>query len=247
MSDKPRIPRIAICMPTRDLVAAESMMSAMKLYGHFCTRFVATGQAEAMFLTDLGTLLPEMRNALARVAREQDATHILWLDSDMTFPPDTIERLLAHGEPIVGASYSQRKEPCKPVAAKDGVWVYTEDDSTGLEEVDFVGMGVMLVETRVYDFIDEPWHMTAWSEKAGSIIGEDVYFCRKARAIGAPTFIDHDLSKEVSHLGWKHFRTADAVAHRPELLARQRELSPDAQAKRVLIADEAGGSTNDAA
>lgn len=247
MSDEPRIPRIAICMPTRDLVAAECMMSAMKLYGHFCTRFVATGQAEAMFLTDLGTLLPEMRNALAKVAIQQGATHILWIDSDMTFPPNTIERLLAHGEPIVGASYSQRKEPCKPVAAKDGVWVYTEEDSTGLQEVDFVGMGVMLVETRVYDYIDEPWHMTAWSEKAGYTIGEDVYFCRKARAVGAPTFIDHDLSKEVSHLGWKHYRVSDAVAWRPELLKAQEALPDETKAKRILIAGEAKADETSAA
>lgn len=247
MSDESRIPRIAICMPTRDTVAAECTMSLMKLYGHFCTRFVATGQAEAMFLTDLGTLLPDMRNALVKVAKDQGATHILWIDSDMTFPPDTIERLLAHGEPIVGASYSQRKEPCKPVAAKGGVWVYTEEDSTGLEEVDFVGMGVMLVEARVYDYLDEPWHMTAWSEKARHTIGEDVYFCRKARAVGAPTFIDHDLSKQVTHLGWKHYRVEDAVRCRPELLAAQEAMPEEARARRILIAGEASADETSAA
>ena len=247
MSEETRIPRIAICMPTRDTVSAECMMSAMKLYGRFCTRYVATGQAEIMFLTDLGTLLPDMRNALVTEAINQEATHILWLDSDMTFPADTLERLLAHGECIVGASYSQRKEPCKPVAAKGGVWVYTEENSTGLQEVDFVGMGVMLVETRVYEFIDKPWHMTAWSEKAGSTIGEDVYFCRKARAVGAPTFIDHDLTKEVTHLGWKHYRPEDAVAWRPELLKAQAALPDEVKAKRILIAGEAAADETSAA
>jgi hypothetical protein len=239
MSEK-TIPRIAICMPTRDLVAAECMMSAMKLYGRFCNHFVATGQAEVMFLTDLGTLLPEMRNALVQTAIDQGATHVFWLDSDMTFPADTLERLLAHNECIVGAGYSQRKEPAKPVSAKDGIWVYTEEDSTGIEAVDFVGMGVMLVETEVYKVLPKPWHMTAYVETTGNLVGEDVYFCRKAQAIGAPTFIDHDLTKEIGHIGYRTFTYKDTLAARPELLRRQIERGGDTTSIRISEAKPDG-------
>lgn len=216
-----RIPRISICVPTRDLTAAEFTHSLVKMVGRFCTHFVGKGQAEIIELFDLGTLLPDMRNTLARKSIELGATHILWLDSDMIFPEDTIERLYHHGKPIVAASYSQRKEPAKPVAAKDGVWVYTEEGSAGIEKVDFVGMGCMLVESAVYEAMDEPWHCLGWNEAKGTIVGEDVYFCRKAAEVGAETWIDHDLSKEIGHIGYRTFSYLDALKDRPMLLAKQ--------------------------
>lgn len=132
-----------------------------------------------------------------------------------------MERLLAHGKPIVAAGYSQRKEPAKPVASKDGVWVYTEDDSTGIEPVDSIGMGVMLVETAVYEHLEMPWHCVGWNQQKGTVVGEDVYFCRKAKDIGAETFIDHDLTKEIGHIGYRTFTYADALNDRPLLLAQQ--------------------------
>lgn len=214
-------PRFAICIPTRDLCASQFTKCLVDMVGQFCTRFVAEGQATLTTLVDLGTLLPDMRNALAAEAIKEGATHILWLDTDMAFPPDTLERLYQHGKPIVGAGYSQRKDPAKPVAAKDGVWLYTEEDSVGLEEVDYVGQGCLLVETAVYEHLEKPWHSLAWHPEQGRMIGEDVYFCRKARAIGASTFIDHDLTKQIGHIGYRTFTYRDALDARPALLEAQ--------------------------
>src|SRR5690606_11691015 len=173
------IPRIAICVPTRDLCNADFAHSYVKMVAHFCTHLVGKGQAETIQLMDMGTLLPEMRNTLAKTAIEMGVTHILWLDNDMVFPEDMIERLYQHGKPIVGASYAQRREPVKPVSARDGVWVYTEEDSRGIEKVDFVGMGAMMVEAAVYENLPAPWHMLGWNDEKQCLVGEDVFFCRK--------------------------------------------------------------------
>lgn len=51
------IPRISICVPTRDICSAEFTHSLVKMVGHFCTHFVGKGQAEIIELFDLGTLL----------------------------------------------------------------------------------------------------------------------------------------------------------------------------------------------
>lgn len=221
-----QIPRIAIAVPTRDLAASEMAHSWVKMVAHFCTHFVGKGQADIINLTDLGTLLPEMRNNLAQVAIDLGATHILWLDSDMTFPVDMIERLYQHGKPIIGANYSQRKEPAKPVCCKDGYWVYTEEDSTGIEQVDFVGMGAMMVETAVYENLPKPWHSLGWNEAKQTVIGEDVYFCRKALGIGATAWVDHDLSKEIGHIGYRTFTYQDPIKDRHIVKAIQDARSP---------------------
>lgn len=222
------LPRIALGIPTRDLCAAPFTKCLADMVGHFTKNFVATGQAELTTIIDLGTLLPDMRNQIAKEAIRLGCTHLLWLDNDMTFPPDLLERLYAHQKPIVAASYAQRKEPSKPVAAKDGIWVYTTDESTGLQEVDYVGTGVMLVETAVFEHLETPWHMLGWNAQKQEMVGEDVFFCRKAQKIGASTFIDHDLSKEIGHIGTRVFTYLDAVRDRPILHAQQQAKAADA-------------------
>jgi hypothetical protein len=214
-------PRIAIATPTRDLTTALFTKCLAEMCLHIGGHFMGQGLADFCIITDTGTLLSDMRNNIVKEALRQDATHILWLDSDMTFPRETLERLMQHGKPIMAASYAQRKRPSKPVAAKNGVWVYTEEDSTGVEQVDYVGAGVMLVEADVYRHLPEPWYMLAWSEEKKQTIGEDVYFCRKARKIGAETWIDHDLTKEITHIGYQAFDWKDALADRDMLLVKQ--------------------------
>ena len=58
--------------------------------------------ADCTFLTYGTSILPFSRNILARKSMELNATHMLWIDSDMTFPADTILRMLAHDKKIVG-------------------------------------------------------------------------------------------------------------------------------------------------
>ena len=39
----------------------------------------------------------------------------------------------------------------------------------------------------------------------GCFIGEDMYFCREAQKAGFKVYIDHDLSKQVRHIGVLEF------------------------------------------
>lgn len=187
---------VAVCVPARDMVNAG--------FAFDLARAVGAAECGVSLLTSMGTLIVNQRTALATDAIEMGATHVLWLDSDMRFPIDTIGRLLAHDKDIVAANYSTRKFPLKPVAfANDQSWdtVPTNPDSTGLELVAAVGMGVMLVKTEVFAKIGMPYFMIGYSPKTQEYSGEDIYFCRKARSVGYEIFIDHDLSKEVKHTG----------------------------------------------
>lgn len=147
--------------------------------------------------------LPMLRTALAKGLIKRGCTHILWLDSDMTFPWDTANRLLAHDLPIVACNYVRKVYPYTPVSiGLDGKHCFSSDDKTGLEEVLQIGMGVMLTHASVFDDFPEPWFPMGWSDKMQSYIGEDVYFCHKQRKLkGNRVFVDHDLSKEVLHVG----------------------------------------------
>src|SRR5687768_2204965 len=71
----------------------------------------AASSIELALLNTRHSILSHARNVLARDALQRGCDWLLWIDSDMRFPPDTLARLLAHGEAMVGADYPRRVEP----------------------------------------------------------------------------------------------------------------------------------------
>lgn len=141
------------------------------------------------------------RHNLVKSAMALGVSHILWLDDDMTFPPDTLERLIRHGLPIVAANCTTRVLPIIPTAVKNDHRI-TSLDKSGLESVDQLGLAVVLTETKVFASIPMPWFKMEWDQKfPDTYMTEDCYFFRKAREAGYRTMIDHDLSKEIGHIG----------------------------------------------
>lgn len=167
-------------------------------------RLCGASNADLFLLTSMGTLIVNQRRDLAEQGLQAGATHVLYIDSDMRFPKDALDRLLAHDKPIVAANYATRRFPIHSVAfANDETFetVTTEPDSTGLQSVAAVGMGMFLVKREVFEKLPAPWFMIGYQPKTGAYSGEDIYFCRKARQQGFEVLIDHDLSKEIKHTG----------------------------------------------
>lgn len=154
----------------------------------------------------IGTILPDQRNSIVSHALGVGADNILWLDADMRFPRDALGRLLAHKKDIVAANYVTRRLPVNPIAKnfipETGEWQdVPTSDKTGLEEVSGVGMGCMLTSTAIFKKLPQPWFTFPWDTVKLTHHGEDIHFCLRAAPLGFPTFIDHDLSKEVRHIG----------------------------------------------
>jgi len=210
---------IGVLIPTRDFVNAGFAYDLARLVGYT----VGTSHHKVVLYTSSGTLLSAQRQDLAKSAIEAGCTHTLWLDSDMRFPKDTIIRLLKHDTGIVCANYAKRRFPTEPIAvrkngsdedAKTIQRVYTEEHSTGLVDVDYCGMGVMLVKAEVYKTMEYPWFAIPWVPNAQDYMGEDVWFCRRAAENGTKTYIDQDLSKEVNHIGSFEFKHEHTLACR---------------------------------
>ena len=210
---------IGVLIPTRDFVNAGFAYDLARLVGFT----VGSSHHKVVLYTSSGTLLSAQRQDLAKSAIEAGCTHTMWLDSDMRFPKDTIIRLLKHDTGIVCANYAKRRFPTEPIAvrkngtdedAKTIQRVYTEDHSTGLVDVDYCGMGVMLVKAEVYKTMEYPWFAIPWVPNAQDYLGEDVWFCRRAAENGTKTYIDQDLSKEVHHNGSFEFKHEHTIACR---------------------------------
>lgn len=187
--------RVLIAMPCDNTVNAGTAYDLAALYGHESGR-------DMWLAMDRGTILPAQRTRLVQRAIELKASHVLWIDSDMRFPKDVLSRLLAHDLPIVAANYTTRRSPYLPVAQHGKLgYLFTSPAQTGLVEVGHTGMGMMLVDTRVYAAVAPPWFALGFIKSDNSYVGEDVYFGRMAANRGFPTMVDTDLSKEIGHVG----------------------------------------------
>jgi len=153
------------------------------------------------------------QHQLVKYAREWKATHILWLEDDMQFPPDALHQLYARRQRWVGANYPMRAGPPFSFTALglDGKRVYTGPNSTGLEQCLYTGYGVTLMDIGIFDEIEEPYFEMAWLGE-GNYATTDSYLANKVRAANIPIYVDHDLSKQIGHVGTHVYNCAEVAA-----------------------------------
>ena len=101
-----------IAIPCMDTVPAQ-----------FMERLLALQRPEGtMIITARSSLIYDARNILSKMALDQGYDRILWLDSDMVFPSDLLDRLSADmdtGKRYVSGMYFTRKNPIHPVVYRE--------------------------------------------------------------------------------------------------------------------------------
>jgi hypothetical protein len=196
--------RIAILIPARGQMEVATAFDLVAM----CAYTIKTTKHEIDLFTSAGTLIFDQRNNLVKTAVEVKADYLLFVDADMRFPKDTLKILMSHNKDIIGVNATTRSEPVKPTAKN---FVVNEDQSvdwipiysnakSGIEKADGIGCGVMLVNTRVFKAMEEPYFYFEQLPN-NKLLGEDIYFCIKAKDAGFDTWVDHDLSKGIRHIG----------------------------------------------
>lgn len=222
--------KVKIGIPARDTV--------MSGFAHSLAMMVARSAVEGVevsLTTSAGTLIADQRNNLAKAALDEGCDYILMLDSDMVFPSGALMQLLAHQQPVVTCNYTTRRAPAEPVAFRRiGTLekLYTDPDSEGLEECAANGMGVALIHRTVFEQTPKPWFHIPYIPESDGFWGEDVWFCNAVRKAGFPVYVDHDLSKEVRHIGMREYDFLDAQVMKADVVAKWQS-EQDAKAPKV--------------
>ena len=148
--------------------------------------------------------IAENRTYCAVKAIRNESEFLLFIDDDMIFPPNTCERLVSLDKDIVGPPYRSRMITGKRIVTLlDGNRVDL-DEQKGKEfkepfEVSAKGTGVLLIKTEIFKNMERLWFDFEFSELGACTMGEDYFFCRKARENGAEIWCDPLL--EIKHLG----------------------------------------------
>lgn len=150
-----------------------------------------------------GSMLAHNREMLVKGAIKKGADYMLWLDTDMRFPRDTLAHLLRWRKPFVAAMGVTKEIPASPVAlvsAEGRLELQPED--RGLREVLHCGLAVALIETKYVKRMSIPRFEMPWEPTADAPMGEDVYFCRKwHKEVKEPIYVDTGLSTQIGHMG----------------------------------------------
>jgi GT2 family glycosyltransferase len=165
-----------------------------------------------------GTLIFDQREKLAQVALKEGCDAVLFIDSDMRFPHDLITIMLSREVDIVGVNAVTRRRPSFPTAK---LLVKSEDEKgirhhwsnvdsrgkEGIEVVTAVGFGAVLIRKKVFETLSAPWFDAGWGPTG--VVGEDVFFCVKAGDAGIDTYVDHELSMHIKHVGTHEYSWDD--------------------------------------
>jgi len=152
------------------------------------------------------TIIHSARALLVQSAVENDCTHILFLDSDLTFPPNTLNRLIAHHKPVVGATYVKRHPPHELLGKPSAIQPFGTPSPNDLLTMDEMPLGCMLIKLSVFDRLPRPHFSYECGFTPAQDISEDIGFCRNLRASGESILCDPTLSRELGHLTTKAMR-----------------------------------------
>lgn len=151
-----------------------------------------------------GYLIDQIRNLIASWITDGPYDYLFSVDSDITFPKNTLTKLLAHDVPIVSGVYRQRKD--KEILElyryyhNGSMYNVTYDQlESGLSPVAACGFGCVLVKKKVFLDIGYPQFTYKQALKMENTISEDVDFCMKATKAGFGIFTDPTIV--CSHIG----------------------------------------------
>ncbi len=151
-----------------------------------------------------GPYVHRNRERLCETAIEDGYSHLLFIDTDVMFPINGIQRLAVHDVDLVGAMYNKKYKPKPPgleVPRTTTVLLFdkklkTLPTLTEKFKCDAIPTGFMLIRLSCLKDIPRPWFDV---EMLPTFIGEDVYFCRKLRDHGIDVWCDPTIP--VAHIG----------------------------------------------
>ena len=213
---------VSILVPTRDTVYSHFSYSL----GNLIKTTTMMGIEVHLFF-DASTILINQRENLINRAIEVKSEWVLWLDSDMMFPPTTLLRLLAHNQDIVACNYMKRSYPFKSVAFMDTndweSWVPLQSEDE-LLTVEAIGMGCVLMRTSVFEKLNRPYFEYTYQPKTKDWGGEDFTLFKKLNKLGYQVKVDMNLSNEIYHIGtYAYGKNLDTNVQKKRELNNQRK------------------------
>jgi len=169
------------------------------------------------------------RSVMATRALADGFDELMWIDDDVVFDPDDVERLRDSGEPLVAGVYAKKGKRALAVHVMPGTRTLTFGKAGGIVEVRYAATGFMYTQRRLYEtmatelpvcnesFGDPvvPYFLPCIGqdpERGLWYLGEDFAFCERARRAGNRVLVDTRI--RLHHVGAYAYGWEDAGSDR---------------------------------
>lgn len=183
--------KIALGIPTNRLIKPKTALSLLRLAAH-------SKHDYTFIVSTRGYNTSENRNYIAAQAIKNGCDYLLFVDDDMIFPPDTLDRLLAHDKDIVGGIYMTKYEVQAPV-----IEYLDPTRPSELFKCGAIGTGCLLIKTEVFKKVPQIWFEYEWHPNGMVKTSHDWLFCHKAGRHGFDIWADPTIP--VKHIGQYEF------------------------------------------
>lgn len=203
--------KILIAVPAMDMVHTNFVRSLVGL---------KIPEGEIHYMIPQATLIYDARNMIAAEAVSGGFDRVLWLDSDMAFDRDLLEKLNARmdeGHDFVTGIYYSRKPPIEPVIfsrcrIQDAFGMMIPDTERmkdypkdQLFEVEGCGFGCVMTSARLLQEVMDEFGLYPFYPMIG--FGEDLAFCLRVRELGKKIMCDSSI--QCRHTGFYEFSQLD--------------------------------------
>ena len=179
--------KLMIAVPTTDYVHVDFMESLAGLI----QKLDKDGTEYELKITG-GTLVYIARGRLAQYAVNEGFTHVLWLDSDMTFGPDIAEDLLFCGKDMVCGAFVMRRpnfSPCVYSEVKRTGTLKKVTDFNRTEPFPVKGCGFAAVMTKT-ELLKKVYSKFGTYFRPMPHLAEDLAFCWRVNQVGGGIWCD---------------------------------------------------------
>lgn len=154
-------PRVALAVPCTGHWVGRMANSVAAL-----SAFSAQSGVEVACFTLEGSMISKQRNDLVKMALSIGCDYILFMDSDLIFPPDTLLKLMAHNKDVVGATYCKKFPPYETL----GRMMMRDNKAPTVEEFQAGGLwraqnlpgGMMLIKAEVFRKLEFPYFFESY-------------------------------------------------------------------------------------
>jgi GT2 family glycosyltransferase len=193
--------KVLLCIPFGDTVSTDT-------FG----QLAAIIQKGWLLYYRTGFNITVHRNEFAMELLRTGIEYLVMLDADHAHPDNIVERLLTlalqdkEKKIISGLNY-RRGVPYEPMAyVRKGEKLYRYEgdfDGESLYSVDAVATCSMLVHRSVFETLAAPWFSENYERCLEHVFsGEDIYFCKKAKAAGFKIWVDSSLTSPHRATTW---------------------------------------------
>lgn len=203
---------VGVCVPSTGEWVDDFGRSLALVCSYFAQNRVGGCKSQKLsLLTSAGSMLVYLRHKLTVSAIQAGCTHILYLDSDMAFPMELLNKMLLREKAALMLNCTTRHDPIKPTCFDMKEQRLDSRKKFGCQKISHGGLAVTLMETDAVKLLTPPLFMMDWIPGMNAYCGEDVYFCMKLQEVGVQMWTDHELSQQIKHVGRKVFGHEDVT------------------------------------